>query len=737
MVSTRSQLPKNALTPAAAEEWLARLPASKDEKNRAALKQVVLLSLDKLGKRQDRTGQQLPLYCLHIADLMIELGLDDLSMLALILYRLVDEGCVGLESLQSEYGEAVARLVKDLLQIHRLSPGVLTDRDSKGEEHSENLRRMLLAIASDVRALLIVLTERVHLMRRLEHLSPAMQQQFSRNTRDIFAPLANRLGIWHIKWELEDLALRFLDPDAYRAIARQLEERREQRLHYIDGIIRQLESAFADAGIAVQISGRPKHIYSIWKKMQRKHYDFSHIFDVRAVRVLVNSITDCYAALGVVHALWKHVPHEFDDYIATPKANMYQSIHTVVIGPEDKPLEVQIRTHEMDLYAEQGIAAHWRYKEGGEQHTELEKRIEWMRQWLENREEQSALTERSMFDAEQQLIYVLTPQGKVIELPVGATPVDFAYAIHSSVGHRCRGARVDGQIVSLSTPLRSAQTVEILTQKEERPSRDWLSTYLGYTQTARARSCVRAWYRQQDFASHIEMGKAALEREFSRLGFARQDLPKIAPAFHFKTADDLLAAIGRGDVSPVQVAGWHQREEREGAAARRPLAAPRKKRGGSAQQKNKALNIRVDGIDDLMTQLGKCCKPVPYDPIIGYITRGRGVTVHRQDCAVVLHMDDDDCERLVSVQWIEGEEGQGFAVDIRILAHDRKGLLRDITALFSNEEINVTGVKTHSDSKQSRAVMRFSVEIDTVTQLSRILDKVSQLPDVLDVARIT
>ncbi|OOY51830.1 GTP diphosphokinase [Solemya velum gill symbiont] len=738
MVSRAKRFPNDRLDQAAVKAWCDSLPKATDEKARKGLLHAVELCFELLAELQDRTGEQLSLYAMQVADLLVQLEMDDETVSAALLYRIVGNDLKTQEEIEAIFGAMVAGLVKDLLLIQQLSPGVLTGREEKGEEHSENLRRMLLGISSDVRAVLILLAERVHLMRRLSHLDENYQSQFSRNTRDIFAPLANRLGVWQLKWELEDLSLRYLEPEQYRSIAKQLEERRDERIAYIKHAVAMLEDAFSENDIRADISGRPKHLYSIWKKMYRKQSGFEHIFDVRAVRVLVDSVADCYVALGIVHSIWKHIPREFDDYIATPKANLYQSIHTVVVGPDEKPLEIQIRTHEMHSHAEHGVAAHWRYKEQKGSSDDLERRISWMRQWLEQREpeseqESSLLASDVHQDYEQTQVYVLTPQGKVIELPNGSTPVDFAYAIHSSVGHRCRGARIDGHIVPLNTPLESGQTVDILTHKEERPSRDWMSPHLGYIKTSRARNRVKSWYRHQDFDSHVEMGKASLERELTRLGFERPELAKIAPEFNLKGVDDLYAAIGRGDVSPVQIAGWRHREERE----KKPKKTVKKRQQRGKSTHGASADITVDGIDDLMTHLGKCCKPVPSDSIIGYITRGRGVTVHRSDCSVVRHMKEDDRARLVDVRWGDEGEDAAFEVDVRVVALDRKGLMRDVTSLFSNEEIDVTGINSHSDRRHQKAIMRFSLQIDNVGQLSRIIDKLAQLPDVVEVSRIT
>ena len=729
MVAVTRRLPKDHLDRDAIDAWLAVLPQPEDAEIRRKLGEAAHSVLDLFGKQEERSGQQLALYVLHVADILAQFDLDDSTLIAAILHRTLSAHIFDHDTLLQNFGETVAQCIQSLDKIHQLTPGVLADLEEKGEGHSENLRRLLLGLSNDIRVIMIMLAERVHLMRRQESFSESNQHRFSRNTLDIFAPLANRLGIWQIKWELEDLSLRYLHPRQYREIATRLEERRDERLSSIKSVIKKLNTLFEEQGIHAEVSGRPKHIYSIWKKMQRKDMDFSHIFDVRAVRVLVDSIAECYSVLGIVHGLWRHIPQEFDDYIATPKANLYQSIHTVVIGDDQRPLEIQIRTHEMHDHAERGVAAHWRYKEQRGENQGLERRIEWMRQWLEQREdidEQSQL--RS--DDDQQHIYVLTPQGKVIELGHGATPIDFAYAIHTSVGHRCRGAKVDGRITPLTQPLQNGQTVEILTAKQEQPSRDWMSSHLGYVRSSRARSRIRQWFRQQDYDAHVEAGKESLEREMMRLGAARVNLSMIAHHFNMKSDEALFAAIGRGDVSPVQVASWDLRQQQDSAKP-----APKRRR---KQLPGKAPQLIVQGVDDLLTQLGQCCKPVPGDDVTGYITRGRGVTVHRKDCSVVQHMSEEEQQRLIEVEWEsdEGESGE-FKVDIRVIALDRKGLFRDISAIFSNEEVDITTVRTNTNPRKQQAVMRFTVEISDISQLQGLLEKLNQSPDVIKAMRAT
>ncbi|MEA3302968.1 MAG: bifunctional (p)ppGpp synthetase/guanosine-3',5'-bis(diphosphate) 3'-pyrophosphohydrolase [Pseudomonadota bacterium] len=729
MVSVSKRLPEEHLDDDAIDAWLALLPPAEDADIRAKLSEAAHSVLGLFAEQEERSGQQLALYVLHVADILAQFDPDDSTLIAAILHRTLSANIFDHAALLQRYGETVAHCIQSLDKIHQLTPGVLSDLEEKGEAHSENLRRLLLGLSSDVRVIMIMLAERVHLMRRQESFSESNQHRFSRNTLDIFAPLANRLGIWQIKWELEDLSLRYLHPGQYREIAIRLEERRDERLASIKSVIKKLDTVFEEQGIHAQMSGRPKHIYSIWRKMQRKDMDFSHIFDVRAVRVLVDSITECYSALGIVHGLWRHIPQEFDDYIATPKANLYQSIHTVVIGDDERPLEIQIRTHDMHEHAERGVAAHWRYKEQRGENRGLEQRIEWMRQWLEQRDdidEQSQLQS----DDEQQHIYVLTPQGKVIELGYGATPIDFAYAIHTSVGHRCRGAKVDGRITQLTQPLQNGQTVEIMTARQERPSRDWMSSRLGYVRSSRARGRIRQWFRQQDYDTHVEAGKESLERETMRLGAARANLSKIARHFNMKSDEALYAAIGRGDISPVQVASWELRQQQDSA---KPAPKPRRK-----QQPGKAPQLIVQGVDDLLTQLGQCCKPVPGDDVTGYITRGRGITIHRRDCSVVQHMSEEEQQRLIDVEWESDESDSGeFKVDIRVIALDRKGLFRDISAIFSNEEVDITTVRTHTNPKKHQAVMRFTVEISDVSQLQGLLDKLNQSPDVIKAMRAT
>jgi len=731
MVSTTTTLPADRrIGLEEIRRWLKSIAGQYSKDDLERLGRACNLALDAYGGHVGSTGDDLLHSALAAADILARMKMDWEGISAAILSDTTTSKDIGAETLAQAFGEKVARMVEDIDRISRFTTleGTISHEDEA--EHAENLRRMLLGLAKDVRVVLIVLARRLHLMRILKEAPDQTRRRIARETLDIYAPLANRLGIWQIKWEMEDLCLRYLHPDEYQRIARQLDGRRQEREQFINSVIALLHEKFHAIGIEAEISGRPKHIYSIWKKMHRKGVDLEQIFDLRAIRVLVDDVAQCYAALGVVHGLWRHIPGEFDDYIATPKANMYQSLHTAVIGPEDKPLEVQIRTWDMHHHAELGVAAHWRYKENTGHDSEFERRVVWMRQWLEKKDGQPPSEgDNPLSELEPDQIYVLTPQSRVIELPKGATPLDFAYAIHTDIGHRCRGAKVDGRIVPLTQPLKSGQSVEILTQKNATPSRDWLNPQLGYLKTSRARNRVRQWFKRQDFEEHVTAGRNALEREIQRLALGeRPDLQAVARRYNYKTEEDVLAAIGRGDLSPIQVAG---------RAGRR---APPKKRTPAAAGVDKSTHssgeVVIEGVGDLMTHIARCCKPVPYDPLAGFITRGQGVTVHRADCHNIKRAREHEPERLVQARWNNQPTGSTYPVDIQVKAADRKGLLRDISSVFTNDDIDVIGVNTLSDRKTDTATLRFTVEINDINHLSHIITKISQLPEILEVRRL-
>jgi (p)ppGpp synthetase, RelA/SpoT family len=665
------------------------------------------------------------------AEILADLHLDHETLAAALLHDVVEDTELTLLRIEEEVGPAIAHLVDGITKLDVISAyRGRVESERREQVQAESLRKMLLAMAEDVRVVLIKLADRLDNMRTLEFLAEEKRTRIAQETLDIYAPLANHLGIWQIKWELEDLSLRYLDGEAYRRIASLLDERRIDREQYIKEVVSELRSELQAAEIEAQVAGRPKHIYSIWRKMKHKGLDFHELFDVRGVRVLVQDMPACYAALGVVHTLWRHIPGEFDDYITAPKGNSYQSLHTAVIGPKGRTLEVQIRTHEMHQQAELGVAAHWRYKEGGRRDPALERKIAWLRQileWKEDVDDASDFIDRFKAEAFHDRVYVLTPAGDVIDLPQEATPLDFAYHIHTDVGHRCRGAKVDGVMVPLSYELRSGQQVEILTTRHASPSRDWLNLNLGYLKSNRARAKVRYWFRQQDYEKNLAAGRSFLERALQRLGLSDMALDLLAARLHFSKPEALLGAIGRGDITSAQIAGAIQAQQAP-LEAPPPLLPQR-----SLFPQSAPGDVTIHGVRSLLTHTALCCKPAPMDPIVGYITRGRGITIHRQDCANVLRLTQDR-QRLIEVAWGSWTE-KVYLVDIRVRAYDRQGLLRDITAILCNEKINVTAVHTKTDQKDSIADMRLTLEIANIGQLSRVLDKIARLANVLDARR--
>jgi GTP pyrophosphokinase len=600
-------------------------------------------------------------------------------------------------------------------------------------EAAEGLRRLLLALVSDIRVVLLRVMDHLVAMRAVASAEDEdLRRQFARESSVIYAPLANRLGLWQLKWELEDLAFRYLQPDTYKRIAKLLAERRADREQYIQSVKQSLRDALQQEGIKGDVAGRPKHIFSIWKKMQRKQLDFDQLFDLRAVRVLVDSVADCYATLGIVHGLWQHIPKEFDDYIATPKANNYRSLHTAVIGPQGKALEVQIRTHEMHEHAELGVAAHWRYKEGGGD-RDFDRKISAIRQMLEAREDaaegmdDSDLLESFRSDLDDERVYALTPQGKVIDMPAGATVLDFAYHVHTQVGHRCRGAKINGRIVPLTRPVRTGEQVEILTGKEASPSRDWMSSRMGYLVSARSKQKVRQWFRRQDADSNQHAGRELLDQELLRMGLGRHSPESVLAKFNMQQLDSLYEAVGRGEVTPAQVARaldeHHHPSHGEPVALRKP---PRRRKAGN--------EVSIAGVGDLLTRIASCCQPVPGDPIVGFITRGAGVTVHRRDCPNVAKWLSEDHPRLIDVAW-ENDERTGFRVDVVVEALDRKNLLNDVSGVISNAFADVLALQSHVDEASGHAHMRLSLGVENIEHLSEIIARLRGLPNVLEARR--
>lgn len=664
-------------------------------------------------------------HVLGTAAILAHQNLDQESILAAILQGATEHGSEGLAEVAAIFGDGVARLVDGVARMGQISEYTAPEGGDKREQgaHIESLRKMLLAMVEDIRVVLIKLAERTQAMRELARADDDTRRRVAREVQDIFAPLANRLGVWQVKWELEDLSFRYIEPDLYKKIAKLLDEKRLGREQYIADVREQLRQELLKNGVVGEVSGRPKHIYSIYKKMKRKGVDFSEVYDVRAVRVLVGDLKDCYTALGVVHSLWQPIPGEFDDYIAHPKGNDYRSLHTAVVGPEDKALEVQIRTHDMHNHAELGVAAHWRYKEGGRQDAGFEEKIAWLRQimeWKEDVHDAGELMEQFKTGLFQDTVYILTPQGKVVALPKGATPIDFAYHVHTDLGDRCRGAKVDGNIVPLTYPLANSQRVEIITVKQGGPSRDWLNANLGYVKTSRAKAKIRHWFKHQHYEENVAQGREALEKETHRLGLPLPNLEMLAQKNRFARPEDLLAAIGRGDITARQVMAAVQ-EEVELKEEEWHLPAPRAGIGPSAS------GVLIYGEGGMLTTIAKCCKPAPPDAIVGFVTRGRGVAIHRKDCPNVLHLDESQRDRLLVASWGAKNSGH-YEVDIEIEANDRQGLLRDISEVMTREKINVTAVSTLSRGLQ--AGMRFTVQIADLDQLARILTLVREVSGV-------
>ena len=720
-----------SLYPNAVIRPLEPLLADRSEKQQQMLVRAAEWAINAHQDQQRASGEPYHSHVFAVAEILNSLKLDYETLAAAMLHDVIEDTEVTLDDVRSEFGPVIARLVDGVTKMERIGE-FQKAAETHDQNQAENLRKLLLAMAEDVRVVLIKLADRLHNMRTLEHLEGDSQRRIARETLDIYAPLANRLGIWQVKWELEDLSLRYLEPVAYQELVRLLAESREDREAYIARVIATLNAELKKAGITATITGRPKHINSIWRKMQRKRLDFDQIFDMRAVRILVNEEKDCYAALGIVHGLWRHIPKEFDDYIANPKENLYRSLHTAVVGPEGRNLEIQIRTEEMHRHAELGVAAHWRYKEGGGGDTAYEEKIAWLRQLLEWKNEEGSandFVDRFKSEAFQERVYVMTPQGRIIDLPQGATPLDFAYAVHTEVGHRCRGAKVNGRIVPLTYSLQNGEQVEVLTTRQGGPSRDWMNTHLGYLKTSRARSRVRTWFRHQDFKYNVSAGRAILDRELHRVAIADLSMEKIAARFKYKQIDDFLAAIGHGDITAGQLANAaNELIPRQEALPSEPRRASKK------EQSITDGGFRIFGVGNLLTTTARCCKPVPNDPIVGYITRGRGVTIHRQDCGNVLRLQGEDRDRLIEVEW-GAASTEGYQVDIAVEAYDRSGLLRDITSVLANEKINLIGVNTLTDKHDGIARMSLTLEITDIGQLSRVLTKIGQLPNVVEARR--
>lgn len=709
-------------------------------------------------------------HCVAVSAILADLRVPPNVVAAGLLHDTVEDTDITLDDIQESFGSEIASLVDGvtkLTHLPRVSRGdqnieqvrketeaeeekreraarrglpdpeaevINRERKRRADLASETLRKTFLAMGEDIRVVLIKLADRLHNMRTLGYVPEQKRRRVARQTLDIFAPLASRLGIWQIKWELEDLAFRYTNPETYKEIAKNLAERRSEREAQVEDIVKNLQNLLAQNNIQGQVTGRPKHIFSIYKKMRNKGLAFNSIRDVRAVRIIVDTIPTCYSVLGLIHTKWRPLPGEFDDYIAAPKDNFYQSLHTAVLYDDGKTLEVQLRTLEMHENAEYGIAAHWRYKEGTHRDENYERRIIWLRQlmeWMQEVDDAGEFVDSMKTDVFSDRVYVFTPNGDIIDLPAGSTPIDFAYHVHTEVGHRCRGAKINEKLVSLDYVLKTGDQVEILTAKRGGPSRDWLNPNLKLVNTNRAKSKIKYWFRKQDRDQNVISGRNLFDRELRRLSIPSKDINygKLAKDFNYNSPDEFFAAIGVGDLNVGKIVNYLTLPEKEEDEDEEFLAHIR-----SIESDQKITlgddSVSVQGLKGILTTLARCCKPAPGDQIVGYITRGRGATIHRSDCPNILRIKDR--ERLARVSW--GEPKSTYPVDVRIKAYDRDGLLRDVSTVIAEEGINMKQVQVDVDKNQ--ATFDLTLEVDNISQLSRVLTILENLPNVMEARRI-
>lgn len=682
---------------------------------------------------------------LEMVEILASLNLDRDSLCAAFLLPLFEYQCISLQYIEENFSKQILALCNGVSQMQAIKALQQGQSNQVSANQVDNIRKMLVAMVDDVRAVVIKLAERVCYLRIVKNADEETRVLAAKETANIYAPLANRLGIGQLKWELEDISFRYLHPVVYKEIAKQLDEKRLAREQYMVDFVSNLSEQLKALNISGEVYGRPKHIFSIWKKMQQKSLDFEQLFDVRAVRIVVDKLQDCYGALGIVHTSWKHLPNEFDDYVATPKANGYQSIHTVVLGPEGKSVEVQIRTQQMHDDAEMGVAAHWRYKEGGsggkggDRKTGFDEKVSWLRkilQWQDDVSESGDIVDELRSQVFEDRIYVFTPNGDVIDLPAGATPLDFAYYIHSNVGHCCIGAKVFGRIVPFTYRLKTGDQVEVLTSKTPNPSRDWLNPNLHYIHAPRTRVKIQHFFKLLDRDKHIALGKEQLDAELSKLDLVETDLMSASRRFNIKTVDDLYAAIGSGNARLQQVINHLQyHDEKNKPPVELDPQSLVKPQQNQQKLKADANGITVSGVGNLLTHMAKCCHPVPGDAIAGFITQGRGISIHRSDCEQLENSLNQQPEREVEVQWGEQSQ-QSYQVTVKVVASDRQGLVRDISTIVSNERVSIVGMETRSDPIKQTVAMLLSIEIANNEILARLIGKLLQLDDVIEVKRL-
>jgi GTP pyrophosphokinase len=726
------------------EQFLNKLPEAYSRVDRDLLEKAYRFAETAHAGQTRANGQPYFSHCIGVATILLEMDATAEIVAAALLHDVLLDCDVSPKTLRENFGENVTRFVEDVSRITGLpylSRGDQTPDERKPlieavsptgkaikEDLAETIRKMLLAIGDDVRVVVIKLADRLHNMRTLNALPPDRQRKIAQETLDIYAPLANRLGIWQFKWELEDLGFRYTNPEKYKEIAENLSLRRTKRQEEVDHIIVELQKLLEKSEVKAKISGRPKHIYSIYRKMQNKEKNFDGIRDLRAVRAIVDDVETCYRVLGIIHMHYSPIPGEFDDYIAAKKPNNYQSLHTAVIYSDGKPLEVQIRTQEMHQNAEYGIAAHWRYKEDKQHLSEkYEQKVSAMRSllnWSLEVEDSQELLEGMRTDIFRDRVYVITPRGDVVDLPQGSTPIDFAYQVHTDIGHRCRGAKINGKLVTLDYSLKTGDQVEILTVNRGGPSRDWLNPNLGLVRSSRSRAKIRQWFKQQDRDQNLEHGKILIEKEFKRLGLVGVDLNQLLPAFNLKTPDDLYVAIGCGDI-PIGRLINRVAEQKAGSLKDDDQLVPE-----TPGKQKIGDNVTVMGLNRMLHNFARCCNPTPGDPIVGYITRGRGVTIHRMDCPNAMRMND--AERLIKVDW--GIVEQTYPVPLQITAYDRQGLMADISAVLSSEPVRLIDLSL--TTRQHVVKVNLVLEVAGISELSRVLARLENLPNVMEATRV-
>lgn len=683
---------------------------------------------------------------IEMVEILSTLNMDNDTLRAALLFPLVDDKVVSEDDIKEHFGLEIKNIVHGVLDMAAIKQLKATHNGSNTSTQVDNVRRMLLAMVEDFRCVVIKLAERIAHLREVKYEDEEIRVLVAKECSNIYAPLANRLGIGQLKWEIEDFCFKYLHPEEYKKIASKLDERRIDREHYIADFVAVLNDSMKKEGITADISGRPKHIYSIWRKMQKKSLAFEELYDVRAVRIIVDRLQDCYGALGIVHTLFRHIPKEFDDYIANPKPNGYQSIHTVVIGPKGQVLEIQIRTKKMHVESELGVAAHWKYKEGNNSvRSGYDERIAWLRKllaWQEEMSDKGEMLDEVRSQVFDDRVYVFTPKGDVIDLPTGSTPLDFAYHIHSDVGHRCIGAKISGRIVPFTYQLQMGDQIEIITQKHPNPSRDWLNPHLGFVNSSRARAKIQAWFRKQDRDKNTLSGRQILDDELARLNISFRDAEKLlVPRYNMHSMEEVLAGIGNGDIRLHQLVNYLQSHFHKPTAEEEDKEALKQlnQKANNTQQQRQVDKtngrVVVEGVGNLLHHIARCCQPIPGDPITGFITQGRGISIHRSDCEQLLELQSHAPERIVEAEWGD-YYSQGYTLTIRVIANDRSGLLRDVTTILANEKVHVLSLASRSDVKKQLATIDMEIEIYNQEALSRVLSKVNQLPDVLEAKRL-